>query len=155
VKAELPKAELNAFVLLGSKGVEVGKFDTLAEAVKRASSGDTIEIRGNGPFFTDPLDLGPTALTIRASLGFAPVITANTAAMKSGALLTGRSPLTLEGLELRYDARSDNTQRYLVASSAPLFIANCKLLLPKGKDSQPTAIGWGSQSGQIRNSFIV
>ena len=51
-KAEAPKAEPKAFVVLGGKGIEVRKFDTLAEAVQGASDGDTIEIRGNGPFVT-------------------------------------------------------------------------------------------------------
>ena len=50
VKAEAPKPEPKAFVVLGGKGVAERKFDTLAEAVQRASDGDTIEIRGNGPF---------------------------------------------------------------------------------------------------------
>src|SRR5262249_5932438 len=155
LRAEASKPEPKAFVLLGEKDAEVGKFDTVADAVQRASSGDTIEIRGNGPFVTDPLALGPTALTIRAGLGYAPVITANTAVTKSSPLLSSRSALTLEGLELRYEARSDNVGRYLVSSTATLSITNCKLLLPKGKDSQPTAINWASQSGRIRNSLIM
>ena len=45
-------ASEGAFVLLGGKGVAERKFDTLAEAVQGASDGDTIEIRGNGPFVT-------------------------------------------------------------------------------------------------------
>src|SRR5262249_22236447 len=96
LKAELPKAEPQAFVVLGGKDLEIGKFDTLAEAVKKAASGDTIEIRGNGPFVTDPLDLGTTALTIRAGSGHVPVIKASLAAMKSDApLLNTRASLTV------------------------------------------------------------
>src|SRR5262249_27379587 len=51
VKLETPPepvvatADKGAFVVLGGNGAEAGKFDTLAEAVKRASDGDTIEIR--------------------------------------------------------------------------------------------------------------
>ena len=45
------KSEPNAFVLLGAKGAFERKFATLAEAVRGASDGDTIEIRGNGPKF--------------------------------------------------------------------------------------------------------
>ena len=44
-----------SFVVLGGKGVEERKFDTLAEAVQGASDGDTIEIRGNGPFVSEPI----------------------------------------------------------------------------------------------------
>ena len=68
-KAKTPKAEPKAFVLLGGKGVAVGKFDTLAEAVQAASDGDTIEIRGNGPFVTEPVSFGKRSLTIRAGDG--------------------------------------------------------------------------------------
>src|SRR5262249_50688781 len=56
VKLEAPptrvaaKSDTGAFVLLAA-GKE-RKFDTLAEAVEGASNGDTIEIRGNGPFVT-------------------------------------------------------------------------------------------------------
>ena len=55
-----------AFVLLG---VAERKFVTLAAAVKAASGGDTIEIRGNGPFVTAPIDCGITRSTIRAGDG--------------------------------------------------------------------------------------
>ena len=51
------KPETGAFVLLGGKGVAERKFDTLAEAVQAASDGDTIEIRGNGPFVSEPINI--------------------------------------------------------------------------------------------------
>ena len=54
---------MGAFVLLAD-GKE-RKFDTLAEAVQAASDGDTIEIRGNGPFVSGPIKFR-RALTIRA-----------------------------------------------------------------------------------------
>ena len=68
-----PKPETGAFVLLGGAGVAERKFDTLAEAVLRAGDGDTIEIRGNGPFVTDPITTNH-ALTIRAGEGYRPVL---------------------------------------------------------------------------------
>ena len=58
-------SQSGAFVLLGGKGFEVEEFDTLADAVKRASDGDTIEIRGNGPFACDGMTIGQS-LVIRA-----------------------------------------------------------------------------------------
>ena len=61
-KAEAPKAEPKAFVVLGGKGVAERKFDTLAEAVQAASDGDTIEVRGNGPFVSEPIQLGNVRL---------------------------------------------------------------------------------------------
>src|SRR4029453_305917 len=54
VKLETPpappvaKSDKGAFVVLAE--VKERKFDTLAEAVLAASDGDTIEVRGNGPF---------------------------------------------------------------------------------------------------------
>src|SRR5262249_36492550 len=66
-----PKAEPAAFVLLGGKGVAVRKFDTLAEAVQTAYDGDTIEIRGNGPFVSDGVAINKK-LVIRAGTGYAP-----------------------------------------------------------------------------------
>src|SRR5262249_13827009 len=66
--AVLPTPEAGAFVLTVA-GKE-RKFDTLAEAVQAASDGATIEIRGNGPFVTQPIYVGPKGLTIRAATGF-------------------------------------------------------------------------------------
>src|SRR4030095_16533154 len=63
-----------AFVVLTGKGIEARKFDTLAEAVLGTNDGDTIEIRGNGPFVSEPLRIGKQALAIRAGEGFRPVI---------------------------------------------------------------------------------
>src|SRR5262249_37834447 len=60
------KPEPKAFVVLGGKGVPERKFDTLAEAVQGASKGDTIEVRGNGPFVSDGVAIGQN-LVIRAA----------------------------------------------------------------------------------------
>src|SRR5262249_30571564 len=109
VKLEAPaaaadaKGEKSVFVLLGGKG-EVGKFDTLAEAVQRASDGDTIEVRGNGPFVINPMKLGANALAIRAGMGFRPVVRCVLTGkeQKLFYFLQTSGPLTLEGLEFRY-----------------------------------------------------
>src|SRR5262249_6837851 len=72
-RAEPPKAELGAFVLLGGKGVAERKFDTLAAAVLGSTDGDTIEVRGNGPFVVHPISIGKIGLTIRAAAGYRPI----------------------------------------------------------------------------------
>src|SRR5262249_54029103 len=92
------KSDKGAFVLLAA-GKE-RKFDSLAEAVLGASDGDTIEVRGNGPFVTQPVDLGNQALTIRAGTGYRPVIKgdASGAAWDRSYLLRSQRPLVLEGL---------------------------------------------------------
>ena len=117
-----------------STGVEQGSFDTLAEAVCGASDGDTIEIRGNGPFDTQPISIAGQALTIRAGQGHRPVIRLKQEALNDGAtIFVTDAPLVLEGLELRL-ARQGNQERpergpdAVVSSGAPLHIANCTLL---------------------------
>ncbi len=44
------KSGKEAFVVINSRGVEIQKFDRLQDAIKGATSGDIIEIRGDGPF---------------------------------------------------------------------------------------------------------
>src|SRR5262245_40949155 len=64
--AVVPRAEPGAFVVLSGKGVAEKKFDTLTEAVRNAGNGDTVEVRGNGPFVTEPIVIRGRALTICA-----------------------------------------------------------------------------------------
>jgi hypothetical protein len=129
--AVVPAAEREAFVLLSGKGVPERKFDTLAEAVQRASAGDTIEVRGNGPFVSEPVNIQRTSLTIRAGQGFRPVITLNPAAdQRDVPLLKSEAPLVLEGLEL-YRAPRDteaSERGYSVVHTyqGPLWAANCR-----------------------------
>src|SRR5262249_26433733 len=56
------------FVVLAKDAKAERQFATLAEADAECHSGDTIEIRGDGPFETDPLVLDK-ALTLRAGKG--------------------------------------------------------------------------------------
>src|SRR5262249_35552135 len=72
LRADVSREEPGAFVLLGGRGIEVGKFDTLAGAISSAGAGDTVEVRGNGPFDTDPIKT-TRALVVRAGGGFVPV----------------------------------------------------------------------------------
>lgn len=151
------KPEPGAFVLLGDKGVEVGKYDALSVAVERASSGDTIEIRGNGPFLSDAIRLGTKALTIRAGAGFAPVIEPSQTPVKEFPLLLGaEGTVILEGLELHIPQRS--AYLCLVGSnSAPLYLANCKLVVDQGRhgESRWAVDGNNALRGQMRNCLLV
>jgi|GEM_PF-1232058 len=156
LRAETPKPETGAFVRLGGKGVAEQKFDTLAEAAASASDGDTIEVRGNGPFVTDPIDFGTKAFVVRAGSGFAPLIKSSAAGRRSdAALLSTHAPLTLEGLLLQNQGpRESCPTRLLIATSgAPLFLANCNLAISPGMDGHPIAIQ--ASRVQARNCQIV
>jgi hypothetical protein len=96
------KTEKGAFVVLGGKGIAERKFDTLAEAVNGAADGDTIEVRGNGPFVTRPIDLRDQAVRIRAADGFRPVIQMGPeGAQTVDPILRTNASLVVEGVEFR------------------------------------------------------
>lgn len=120
--------ERGAFLLLGGRGVTDRKFDTLAAAVQGASEGDTIEIRGNGPFVIDPIQVN-NALTIRSGAGCSPVlIAASREEYPSGNIILAFGPLRLEGLEIR----GPTTAYRIVDARGPLWVANCRFVLDGG-----------------------
>ncbi|MCH8149678.1 MAG: SUMF1/EgtB/PvdO family nonheme iron enzyme, partial [Planctomycetes bacterium] len=134
-KAVSTARETDAFVILGGDDVPDRRFDTLAAAVLHASRGDTIEIRGNGPFVTDPIEIPPgRPMTIRAADGFRPVLRLSPEGMSMGdySLLFSYSSLVLEGLELQ---RLDDPNRRKIlrsANEASLHVANCRFLMNSG-----------------------
>ncbi len=159
--ATVPKVETGAFVLLSGKEVEVRKFDTLAAAALAAGFGDTIEIRGNGPYDTEPIEIRPDGLAIRAAEGFVPVLRldlngAQQARIQPNTLLTtlGQGTLTLEGLDLQFQSAGPD-RRYidtLFNFDGPTYIANCRLLT----DGKAAGIGLGRPSNlEIRNTLGV
>jgi hypothetical protein len=116
------------FVVLKRDNGSERTFETLADAVLKSTEGDTIEIRGNGPFTTEPIRLS-SRLTIRAGQGFRPVIKATEAlaAARSAFLLDARAPLILEGLEFQAGADSSGGECVAVNSlEAPIHVANCR-----------------------------
>jgi hypothetical protein len=157
--AEAPRPEPGAFVVLGGKGVPEEEFDTLAEAVMCASDGDTIEVRGNGPFVSEPIRVHNQRLTVRAADGYRPVIRLSktgTDARKS--LLRSNSSLVLEGLEFQYVGPSapnaEKTAPIVVAGEGErqaLHITNCRFRL----DADPWAVCihsyWPPRAIVVRN----
>jgi hypothetical protein len=125
-------AEKGAFVRQ-TAGAE-RTFDTLAEAVLKSSDGDTIEIRGNGPFVTEPLALRGQSLTIRAAGGYRPVLKLGPDGAGSLApLLRTDSILRLEGLEFhREDTQPWQlgipSPRLIFSRRASLHVANCRFV---------------------------
>ena len=133
--------EHGAFVLLGGKDVPERKFDTLAEALLGASDGDTIEIRGNGPFVSRPIKIRGTALSIRAGEGFRPVITLSPAGVQAGSnLVETDTLLVLEGLELHRVSQAPEQEQpgwpaiVYAPTGARLHIANCRFVLKSGRN---------------------
>jgi hypothetical protein len=111
-----------AFVVLNPRGARQAAYASLAAAIAGSSSGDTIEIRGNGPFRTAPLSIA-TARTIRAGDGYQPVIRIETSESASRlAALHASGPLTLEGLNFEHSIRGAAA----VFGKGPLHVANCR-----------------------------
>jgi Protein kinase domain len=128
--------EPDAFVVIGGTGVEERTLRTLADAVLSASDGDTIELRGNGPFVTDPVTISDRrALTIRAGKGFRPVLQLTPGLDEDHPhLLSTCGPLILEGLEIRCQrlptAKSSMGFSGIAAIGGVLRVANCRFVTP-------------------------
>ncbi len=123
------------FVVLAPGGKREYKFANLADAIVFAHSGDTIEIRGNGPFATDPIKVENKALTIRAGTGWEPVLQlAATAPKSSQWMLLTDGPLVLEGLQFQHlegePGKDDSSYFILVYSQrAPLHVSQCRFFI--------------------------
>jgi serine/threonine protein kinase len=123
------------FQVLGPQGKTTGAFPTLTEAVRAAHSGDTIEIKANGPFELEPVTLGDKALTIRAATGVLPKFISRPEAKS---VLTTDAALVLEGLEFQagesrpaFRPAIPGQEGSLVRSrGAPLCVANCRFQTP-------------------------
>jgi len=145
-KAKGPKAE-KPFVVTGGQAVAERKFNSLAEAAAAASGGGTIEIRGNGPFISLPLQLGGKALTIRAAAGYCPVLQLREPTDPTRPLFSTSARLVLEGLEIRSLARPSGAEAFsaatvVISRDAPLRIANCRLLL--GMEGEGTNLAFNA-----------
>jgi hypothetical protein len=147
-----PASPGQPFVILARVGKAERKFATLARAVAAAGDGATIEIRGNGPFVTSPILNRGKRLTIRAALGFRPVINLGPEGHDARVrLLDTNAPLVLEGLE--FQRTVGQIERTLVAcDEAPLRVANCRFL------SKPAYIALGLEGSplcEVRNCEFI
>lgn len=134
VKLEAPPAAVSTQAQSGAFTLWAGgreyDFDSLAEAVQRASDGETIEIRGNGPFVVDPITTRQ-ALTIRAGDGYRPVLRQSEESVYYRQMFEVKSSLVLEGLVLESVALRPDTDDWksLVSQSmsgGSLMAANCR-----------------------------
>jgi hypothetical protein len=150
------KAELQPFVILSEKGAPGPKFRTLAEAVHAASDGDTIEIRGNGPFTTAPIVITNRSLVIRAGEGFRPVITMSATMEGQADLIWTDALLVVEGLELQHRSSGERGAAHVIIGikGGPLYVTNCRLIShPSG--AHVASRGSASTICEFRNCELV
>lgn len=128
---ELPA--VTPFVVLEAKGQPERSFATLKDAVDKAEAGDTIEIRGDGPFITEPIKITGKALTMRAGNAYRPHLLLRPEVIDQPLLRTDAA-LVLEGLTLELTGkRPEGPPRGVIFSgSATLHISHCRLLGPDG-----------------------
>jgi hypothetical protein len=142
-----------------SEGKPERPFATLTEAAASASGGDVIEIRGDGPFISGPVNLKDKALTIRAGAGSSPFLRLSKDELPPNTpLLRTRAALVLEGLELRRDDRERpqaGRVEYLVESTgAPVRLANCRFEVAL-RAVGGAAVGLSSPVFEARNCLFV
>jgi hypothetical protein len=149
------KIENGAFVVLGDNNTE-RSFGTLAEAVAAAEHGDVIEVRGDGPFETDGVEVRGRALTIRAAPGYQPVLSLSAHGReKNRTMFVGYlAPLVLEGLTFQRIGSSPVQSGALIyTETSPLRVANCRFVV-KGNNAGAL---WGhlSPTMDVRNCEVV
>jgi serine/threonine-protein kinase len=132
-----PVAPSNLVELASAPGSPFTCVDT---AVAAARDGDTLVLRGAGPFSTPPLSLRGKSLTIRAAPGCRPRITLLRTTTEAAwhPLFTADRPLILDGLDLCGDesgrASAEAVTTHLVFSEgAALRLVDCQLLAPRGR----------------------
>ncbi len=116
------------FFLLATDRLPERRQSSLAAAVKAARPGDVIEIRGDGPFESGPLDLGDKPLTLRAGPKSHPTIRfVDGGRGPEAVFVRANANLTLEGLNLE----SHDTSRgiTLVSCEGHARLANCRLVV--------------------------
>ncbi|HYH69240.1 MAG TPA: protein kinase, partial [Urbifossiella sp.] len=127
-----PPTTTKPFAVVATNAQAERPFATLAEAVAAAGSGDTVEVRGNGPFVSAPITIQGKALTIRAGAGARPVVQLSPEGEKASApLLKTDAALVLEGLDLQFIGAGNKFRPTwpLIHSTAPLSAANCRFLM--------------------------
>jgi WD40 repeat protein len=120
-----------AFVLLGAPGRKEQAFASLAAAIDASASGNVIEVRGSGPFLTQPITIKDKALTIRAGVGFWPLIVLDPHRTYAPTrLISTNAPLALEGLELQRALVKPpaNLDALIETTGDSLRMAHCRLL---------------------------
>ncbi len=141
-KISLLDESATPFVVLAKDKRAETRHPTLAAAVKSAQSGDTIEVRGDGPFVMPSIEL-KKALRIRAGAGFQPRLTQalDDPRLKEHAFIFTNAALALEGLTIERLAVEKHEKNYPVmvyAWQAPLHVSHCRFNA-RGRCAGPAA----------------
>lgn len=136
-------ASIGTFVVLSGGDGKENKFDSLEDAIRNARHHDTVEIRGDGPFWSNKITISQKALTIRAGTGFRPVLKLlpNVAATAEPLIKTD-SPLALEGLELWRVSEKESgyfeerrLEPWLIDTTrSPFYAAHCRFIIKPLRD---------------------
>ena len=147
----------SGFVLLDSNRT----CETLAEAIQMAEDGAVIQVLGNGPFPTSPIQIDGKAITIRAADGFHPILTVPVPGQPSDQpLLTSNAKLVLEGIEINWaitpsmdpPAISEFFRRCAVMIyKGSLHASNCKFVA----GNQTGCVGGIGSVCHVRNCHFV
>jgi WD40 repeat protein len=132
-------AALQPFVVLAKAKRAETRHPTLAAAVADAQSGDTIEVRGNGPFLTARVEVD-RPLTIRAGSGFVPKIVMDPAHSETEVIMIHvQAALVMEGIDVAWDRK--NPAKVDAGRSPALFntsnlkgklwLSNCRIAASK------------------------
>jgi hypothetical protein len=137
------KSTAKPFVILPRAGGAERPCFNLVEAVAFAKNGDTIEVRGNGPFVSPPIIIQDRRLTIRAAAGFHPILELSPEGVEQNTFLirATNAPLVLEGLECRYTGAKRWAEdvpgvAIVYSNGSPLHVANCRFFLNRREGHQ-------------------
>ena len=149
---------LKPFVVLAKAGRGEKSFATLAQAVAESKNDqDTIEIRGDGPFVSLPVELEEKNLTIRAGTGFRPVLRITEEANNNRPHLRTRGRLVLEGLDFYHlpSVGANNWSTAVQSEGAPLWMANCRFTLKRNSRPARAVTVFYSPILQLRNCHFI
>lgn len=128
-----PTAPSDPFLLRPASGASVG-FESIADALRAARSGDVLELRVDGDIPIRPQDLGTRELTLRAADGHRPAIVATQAGRP---ILSTRATLVLEGITFKQSisdspaapSAARDVPILVLSDSASIFVTHCRFEL--------------------------
>jgi hypothetical protein len=153
IQVESPQAPVadRPFVVLSRQGSVPRACANLSEAVGMSRPGDTIEVRGNGPFVMAPVTIA-RPLVICAGAGFHPVLRHDGRDFAHPLISTHRA-LALEGLQLEGAGfGSWKEGRFVVISArGPLAVAGCRLQITH----DGACIAYNGPRLEVRRSLLL